>query len=116
MGAKANIVVDQGTDFATTITVRDNSGVAVNLTNYTGQGQIRKHYTSTVAHNMQIVFEDPRTSGQLTMKLSRVQTANLASGRYVYDVEVTDNANTRSRLVEGIVTVTPQVTRSNEGT
>ena len=35
MGAKANIVVDQGTDFATTITVRDNSGVAVNLTNYT---------------------------------------------------------------------------------
>ena len=57
MGAKANIVVDQGTDFATTITVRDNSGVAVNLTNYTGHGQIRKHYTSTTAHNMQIVFE-----------------------------------------------------------
>ena len=116
MGAKANIVVDQGTDFATTITVRDNSGVAVNLTNYTGHGQIRKHYTSTTAHNMQIVFESPRESGQLTMKLTRVQTANLASGRYVYDVEVTDNANTRSRLVEGIVTVTPQVTRSNEGT
>ena len=40
------------------------------------------------------------------MKLSRGQTANLASGRYVYDVEVTDSANTRSRLVEGIVTVT----------
>ena len=36
MGAKANIVVDQGTDFATTITVRDNSCTAVNLTNYTG--------------------------------------------------------------------------------
>ena len=116
MGAKANIVVDQGTDFATTITVRDNSGVAINLTNYAGHGQIRQHYTSTVAHNMQIVFEDPRTNGQLTMKLSRVQTANLASGRYVYDVEVTDSANTRSRLVEGIVTVTPQVTRSNEST
>ena len=116
MGAKANIVVDQGTDFATTITVRDNSGVAINLTNYAGHGQIRKHYTSTVAHNMQIVFGDPRTNGQLTMKLSRVQTANLASGRYVYDVEVTDSANTRSRLVEGIVTVTPQVTRSNEST
>ena len=116
MAQYEDITIDQGTDFATTITVRDNSGVAVNLTNYTGQGQIRKHYTSTVAHNMQIVFEDPRTSGQLTMKLSRVQTANLASGRYVYDVEVTDGSDTRSRLVEGIVTVTPQVTRSNEGT
>ena len=114
MGAKANIVVDQGSDFSTTITVRDNSGNAVNLTNYSSHGQIRKHFTSTTAHNMQIVFENPRTNGQLTMKLSRGQTANLASGRYVYDVEVTDNANTRSRLVEGIVTVTPQVTRSNE--
>ena len=112
MGAKANIVVDQGPDFSTTITVRDNSGNAINLTNYTGHGQIRKHYTSTTAHNMQIVFENPRTNGQITMKLSRTQTANLAS--YVYDVEVTDNANTRSRLVEGIVTVTPQATRSNE--
>ena len=81
MGAKANIVVDQGSDFSTTITVRDNSGNAVNLTNYTGHGQIRKHYTSTTAHNMQIVFENPRTNGQLTMKLSRGQTANLASGR-----------------------------------
>ena len=116
MGAKANIVVDQGADFATTITVRDDSGNAINLTNYTGPGQIRKHYTSTIAHNMQIVFENPRTNGQITLKLSRTQTANLASGRYVYDVEVTDGSDTRSRLVEGIVTVTPQVTRSNEGT
>ena len=55
-------------------------------------------------------------NGQITLKLSRTQTANLASGRYVYDVEVTDGSDTRSRLVEGIVTVTPQVTRSNEGT
>ena len=39
MGAKANIVVDQGTDFATTITVRDNSGV-VKSNKLHGQGQI----------------------------------------------------------------------------
>ena len=111
MGAKANIVVDQGTDFSTTITVRDNSGNAVNLTNYTGHGQIRKHFTSTTAHNMQIVFENPRTNGQLTMKLSRGQTANLASGRYVYDVNVFDSTNTTIRAVEGLMTVRPEVTR-----
>ena len=114
MSAKAIIVVDQGADFSTTITVRDTNGTEVNLASYVGHAQVRKHYTSTTAHNMQVVFESPRTSGQITLKLSRVQTANLAAGRYLYDVEVTDSANTRSRLVEGIVTVTPQVTRSNE--
>ena len=114
MGAKANIVVDQGADFSTTITVRDNAGAVVNLTNYVGSAQIRKHYTSTTATTMNVVFETPRTNGQVSLKLTRAQTAGLADGRYVYDVEVTDGANTRSRLVEGIVTVTPQVTRNNE--
>tara|TARA_B100000902_G_C27196347_1_gene856686 strand:- start:335 stop:685 length:351 start_codon:yes stop_codon:yes gene_type:complete len=116
MGAKANIVVDQGSDFSTTITVRDNSGAVVNLTNYIGAAQIRKHYTSTTATSMNVVFETPRENGQVSLKLTRMQTKALAEGRYVYDVEVTDSANTRSRLVEGIVTVTPQVTRSNEST
>ena len=114
MGAKANIVVDQGSDFSTTITVRDNAGAVLNLTNYIGAAQIRKHYTSTTATSMNVVFETPRENGQISLKLTRAQTAGLSDGRYVYDVEVTDSANTRSRLVEGIVTVTPQVTRNNE--
>ena len=114
MGAKANIVDDQGSDFSTTITVRDNAGAVLNLTNYIGAAQIRKHYTSTTATSMNVVFETPRENGQISLKLTRAQTAGLSDGRYVYDVEVTDSANTRSRLVEGIVTVTPQVTRSNE--
>jgi hypothetical protein len=35
----------------------------------------------------------------------------MVGGRYVYDVELTDTSNSISRIVEGIVTVTPQVTR-----
>ena len=111
MGAKANIVVDQGADFATTITVRDDSGNAINLTNYTGHGQIRKHYTSTIAHNMQIVFENPRTNGQITLKLSRTQTANLASGRYVYDVKIITSGGQEYKAIEGTALVRSGVTR-----
>jgi hypothetical protein len=111
MAAKANIIVDQGTDFSTTITVKNDDGVIIDLTGYTAAAQLRKHYTSETATDFTTAFETPRSAGLLTISLSRTQTANLDSGRYVYDVEVTDAANTRSRLVEGIVTISPQVTR-----
>jgi hypothetical protein len=38
-------------------------------------------------------------------------TANLSAGRYVYDLKITSPANVVSRVVEGIVTVLPSVTR-----
>lgn len=110
MAAKANIVIDQGADFQTTITVRSDDGSITDLTNYTASGQIRKHYTSLTSVDFTMSFESPRTSGQLTMSLTRTQTANMEPGRYVYDVEITDGTDFRTRLVEGIVTVTPQVT------
>jgi hypothetical protein len=110
MAAKANIVIDQGADFQTTITVRDDDGNVQNLTGYTASGQIRKHYTSITSVDFTMSFEQPRSSGQLTLALSRTQTENMEPGRYVYDVEITDASDFRSRLVEGIVTVTPQVT------
>jgi len=112
MGAKANIILDQGTDFSTTITVTDDNGNVTDLTGYTGEGQIRKHYESSTSTAFTIAFGSPRTDGQVTLSLGRTTTANLEAGRYVYDVELTSSANTRSRLVEGIVTVTPEVTRS----
>jgi hypothetical protein len=111
MAAKANIVIDQGADFSTTITVTDDAGDAVDLTGYTASGQIRKHYTSDTAYNFTTSFSSPRSSGEITLSLSRVTTANIAMGRYVYDVEITSAANTRSRLIEGIATITPEVTR-----
>lgn len=111
MAAKANIVIDQGADFSTTITVTDSSGSVTNLTGYTARGQIRKHYTSTTAVSLSFTFGSPRTEGKLTLSLSNTQTANMAAGRYVYDVELISAANAVSRLVEGIATVTPEVTR-----
>jgi len=111
MAAKANIVIDQGADFSTSITVTDDAGDAVNLTGYTGSGQIRKHFTSNTAINFDVFFASPRTSGVVSISLDRSTTSSIEAGRYVYDVEITNAANTRSRLVEGIATITPEVTR-----
>ena len=45
------------------------------------------------------------------MSLNADETSNIVAGRYVYDVEITSSANVTSRIVEGIVTVTPEVTK-----
>ena len=112
MSAKANLLIEQGTDFTTSLTVNDSGGSPVNLTGYTGAGQIRKHYSSNTATTIAVSFASDRSTGVLTLTVGRSLTGNMSYGRYVYDVELTNSSNTRSRLVEGIVTVTPEVTRT----
>lgn len=109
MATKANLVIDQGTTFSATITMTDEYGNYINLNDYTGRSQMRKHYASVSKTDFEV--EVDATNSTLTLSLTDEQTSELTPGRYVYDVEVVDTANTVSRIVEGIVTVTPNVTR-----
>jgi len=108
MAIKANLFIDQGTDYSTSINLTDDEGNIVALTGYTANGQIRKTYSSSNAVNFNITLEE--TNGIVYLGLTDTQTANMTPGRYVYDVIVT-SANVTSRIVEGIVTITPRVTR-----
>lgn len=109
MGSKANIVIDQGATYSTTIDVTDDNGTPIDLTGYSAEAQIRKHYTSVNAIEFDINVGG--LTGIITISLSANATANLAAGRYVYDCELTSDEGVVSRIVEGIVTVTPNVTR-----
>ena len=44
-------------------------------------------------------------------KLHFKETGNIEEGIYVYDVEITSSAGAVTRILQGKVTVTPQVTR-----
>lgn len=109
MGLKANIVIDQGTDFETTIDVIDDNGNIVDLAGYTGAAQMRKHYTSSTATNFTVSIT--AGAGLVTLSMNAATTNAIAAGRYVYDCELTDGSGIVSRIVEGIVTITPGVTR-----
>jgi len=109
MAIKANLVIDQGTTFQTTINVTDENDEIVNLTGYTGVAQMRKHFTSTTSYSF-VVSISP-TIGTVTLSMTANATANVVGGRYVYDCELTDTNGAVTRLIEGIATVTPQVTR-----
>lgn len=107
MAQKLNLVIDQGTTFTTSFTVNDDAGLPINFTGYTGNSQIRKHYTSSNATPFTVSLY---SNGTITLGMSSNTTNGLTAGRYVYDVEVNSGSQI-SRVVEGIVTITPQVTR-----
>jgi len=111
MATISNLFINQDTDFSTTVTVNDSSGSALNLTSYTALAMIRKTYQSTTATTFTSTFAADRTTGQITMSLTDAQTALMEDGRYVYDLVVTDNSGIKTRVVEGIATVTPGVSR-----
>ena len=108
MATKVNLVVDQGTTFVSQITFNNEAGTTINFSTYTGAAQIRKHYSSSNSTSFSVSLS---ANGVITLQLTANQTGNLVAGRYVYDLEVTDSSNLISRLIEGIVTVTPNVTR-----
>lgn len=108
MAIKANLTIDQGTDYSTTITLTDEEDNVVNLTGYTANAQLRKTYSSSNSVTFTTAISD--IQGLVTLSLTDTQTANITPGRYVYDVLLTVNSTT-TRIVEGIVTVTPRVTR-----
>lgn len=110
IAAKANIVVDQGSTFSTFLNLTDDVGDAINLTNYQARGQIRKWYTSSSYVTFTITIPDP-TNGNIYISLNANTTANMEPGRYVYDIETVDTTSNITRIVEGILTVTPEVTK-----
>jgi hypothetical protein len=111
MATISNLFIDQDADFTTTVTVNDSNGTALDLTSYTALAMIRKTYQSSTATTFTSAFVSPRTTGQITISLTDTQTAALEQGRYVYDLVITDASGSKTRVVEGIATVTPSVSR-----
>ena len=110
MASISNIFIDQGATFTTTVTVTDSSGSAVNLSGYSVAAQIRKTFLSASATAFTASISNA-SSGEITISLSSTQTAALEAGRFVYDVVITASGGTKTRVVEGQVTVNPSVTR-----
>ena len=108
MAQKVNIIIDQGTTFNTRFVITDVNDDPINFTGYTANSQMRKSYTSSTSYTFSITLN---AIGEIYLNMSASTTGSIPAGRYVYDVEVENNTGIRSRVVEGIVTVTPQVTR-----
>jgi hypothetical protein len=109
MSAKSNIVIEQGATFSTQITLTDANGAVMNLASHTANSEIRRWYTSSNSVPFDVAIN--AAAGTITLSMTPDVTVNIAAGRYVYDVRMVTPANNVLRVVEGIATVSPSVTR-----
>lgn len=110
MADYVELYIDAGSTFSSDVTVNDVFGDPINLTNYQARAQLRKSYYSSTAIDF-TVSKVNANLGVLNMFISAANTSNIRPGRYVYDVEIENGGNTVTRIFEGIVVVSPGVTR-----
>ena len=114
MAAKANLIIDQGSKFNIVVNITDMAGDIFNLTDHTSACHFRRTYSSSNFFTITTNITNP-TGGVMELSMTSTETNIVPAGRYVYDVEVynTLNSNNATRVLEGLVTVTPGVTRGN---
>ena len=110
MATVSNLFVDAGANYSNIITVAATNGQPLNLTGYTVASQMRKSYQSSTAYNFTASVYDAAT-GKVRLQLTPTQSEAIPAGRWLYDVEITSPSGSKTRGVEGIVTVNPQITQ-----
>jgi len=109
MASISNLYIDAGATYSNIITVTSSNGQPLNLTGYTVASQMRKSYgSSTVYSFTSSVFN---TNGQIRLQLTPEQSQAIPPGRWLYDVEITSSSGTKTRVVEGIIVVNPEITQ-----
>lgn len=105
-----NFTIEQGTTFNRVLTLQEN-GSAMNLTGYSVASQIRStHDSSSVTGTISCTISNA-SNGEITLTMTNSTTSGIEEGIYVYDIEITSGAGSVTRILEGKVTVSPEVTR-----
>lgn len=109
-----DFLMPKGSTFSRTLTWKI-SGSAVNLTNYTARMQARASVTSATVvldlttANSKIVLGG--TAGTITITVSATDTAAITQQSLAYDLELVSAGGVVTRLIEGQIVLSPEVTR-----
>lgn len=111
MATISNLVIDQGTTFSSIISLTQQDGTPMDLTGYTVKSQFRKSYQSSSATSFTASVYDA-TAGKIRLQLVPTDTTSIQAGRYLYDIELTSSSGEKSRALEGLVILTPEITKT----
>jgi hypothetical protein len=113
--AKYNLTIEQGADLNLSMLLKNGDGSVMDLTNYTARMHIRRYVfedeflLELTTGNGRIVFS--LVTGTLTLRLTSAETAALTECHGVYDLELVHSSGNVIRLIEGAVSISPEVTR-----
>lgn len=110
MAVTAYLDIDQGSDFTAEFTLENDDGTAMNLSGFSVYSQFRKSYGSTTGYTFTTNLVNA-AAGIISISFSGSQSSAARPGRYLYDVEIRNEAGAKTRVIEGILTINPEITK-----
>jgi hypothetical protein len=116
MAQTLNITVDQGSDYEQILTFKDSTGTPINITGWTFAGQARTSIEAaspSVTFDFTLLAQSGATLGQVVWTVPAAETEPLGTSQVVlvYDVERIDASAKVLRILQGTMTINPEVTR-----
>lgn len=130
MAQNIPINLDQGTTYEHTFTCKDKSGSVLDLSSYSARGHVRKEYgsdsivlnlgsqaslevidalsASSSSSSSGSTFE---ATGKVKLTIDPSASSNLSAGRYLYDIEIYNDAGNVYRVCEGPFVLRPEITK-----
>lgn len=108
-----DFTIEQGATFNLLLTWKID-GTPVNLTNWTARLQARVDVDDTevvLSLTTGAGITLGGAAGTISLDQSATQTAILPAGNYIYDLELISGASAVTRLVQGELNISPEVTR-----
>ena len=103
-----NIQIEQGANFSSTFDVKRNDNSPLNLTGFSFTAKMRKHAGAAGSIGFAATHGSTPSDGQLTLSMTSAQTGIITSGRYEYDVLITNNfSGVKTKIFTGQVLVNP---------
>ena len=105
-----NLLIYKHTDFEQTFVLEDGqSNSAKDLTGFSGTCKMQRTLNLGSLTSFTLAFTN-RSLGKVRISLTSTQTANIADGKYFYELMLTDPNSVVERVIEGIVIVKHPVT------
>ena len=105
-----NLLIYKHTDFEQTFVLEDSqSKSAKDLTGFSGTCKMQRTLNLGSLTSFSLAFTN-RLLGKVRISLTNTQTANIADGKYFYELMLTDPNGVVERVIEGVVIVKHPVT------
>jgi hypothetical protein len=105
-----NFYVEAGASFSRSVTYTNDDGTLFDLTDYTAELQVRETVQSASAILTITPTIDVQTA-TISWAFTPAQTSTLTASSYVYAMELTKDDGSVIRLIQGSLTISPEVVR-----
>lgn len=112
---KQNLAIYRGDKFSFTFSIKDGNGNYVPKTGYTPKAEMRTTAddAAVAAEFTASLLDQTAAPGAVNIMLTAAETAALAPGKYVWDIQLTNDGDAEdvTTYLYGDVTVTGDVTK-----